>query len=508
MTGPQSYSASSQRAELVENSSEPDPKDPCSLRQDATMVSKKKRQHRSNTELNMYLLLLCQLFWALLIFLLLDVAPMNAMNATDAKEPAADAAKTPPMGWMSWERFRCNVDCTALPNDCINANLYSTMATRLVEDGYLEAGYNTISIDDCWMTHSRDKETQVMVADPQRFPSGVQGLASDIHSKGVRFGLYTDIGTNTCAGYEASFGFEEVDAKSYASWGVDYLKVDGCYANVHVYEKGYPKLGKALQQSGREITYSCSWPAYLGDDESKKPFDRMIDAGCNLWRNWWDIENNWKSVSTIIDHFGKYSDVLSTVAGPGHWNDMDMIMAGNDHGSVDGKPVLTLEQAKIQLSIWSIMASPLIMSNDLRTVPVEYRDILLNKDMIAVNQDPLGQAGKRVSKRKEDGLEIWIRPLSGNRVAVVLYNPNTGQERPSELDVSVDLLQVSETVWQGGQRLSGNVHVKNVWTGQYMEMDGSVLHAAVLPMSCLFLVVGPADVQPQRPVRSFESVIQ
>jgi hypothetical protein len=391
------------------------------------------------------------------------------------------------MGWMSWERFRCNINCTELPNDCISANLYTEMATRLAQDGYLDAGYNTVHIDDCWMTKSRDKVTKEMVPDPERFPDGIQALTHDIHSKGVRIGLYTDIGTHTCAGYAGSQGYETIDANSYGKWGIDYLKVDGCYANESVYESGYPKLGWALQQSGREITYSCSWPAYLGNDESTKPFDRMIDAGCNLWRNWHDIENNWKSVSEIIDYFGKFSQVLSTVAGPGHWNDMDMIMAGNDDTSTDGKPVLTLEQAKIQLSIWSIMASPLIISNDLRTVPQDYRAILLNKDMISVNQDPLGQAGKRVGKRKEDGLEIWARALSENRMAVVLYNPNS----VGVIDVAIDVLLLSDvilglSIWENTAML----RVKDVWTGQYKVLDGrAALHKEIAQTSCSFLIV-------------------
>jgi len=392
---------------------------------------------------------------------------------------------------MSWERFRCDINCTELPKGCINADLYSTMATRLKDDGYLAAGYNSVHIDDCWMTYSRDDTTQHMVADPERFPNGIQGLASDVHAKGVRLGLYTDIGTNTCIGYAGSAGYETIDANSYAEWGIDYLKVDGCYANVSVYESGYPKLGKALQQSGREIAYSCSWPAYLGDDERIKPYDRMIDAGCNLWRNWHDIDNNWKSVTTIIDYFGNFSDVLTTVAGPGHWNDMDMIMAGNDHNSVDGKPVLTLDQAKIQLSIWSIMASPLIMSNDLRTVPAEYRKILLNKDMIAVNQDPLGQAGKRVTKRKEDDLEIWVRPLSGNRMAVVVYNPNSRDERSTDVGLAIDLLQLSETVLSKS-KWESRLRVNDVWSGQDFEVNAGTFRAAVPPMSCVFLIVGSA----------------
>ena len=442
--------------------------------------------------------LLMMLFFSpmLRLFPLFFIALIAVVFANE-EDTKNGAARTPPMGWMSWERFRCNLNCAAFPKDCINAELFKTMATRLVEDGYLEAGYNTVHIDDCWMTKTRNKENQQMIADPQRFPEGIQGLANDVHSMGVRLGLYTDIGTNTCVGFEGSADYEIVDANSYAAWGIDYLKVDGCYANISVYETGYPKLGKALQQTGREITYSCSWPAYLGNDERKKPFDRMIDAGCNLWRNWWDIENNWKSVSTIIDYFGHYSKFLSTVACPGHWNDMDMIMVGNDHNSLDGKPVLTLDQAKIQLSIWSIMASPLLMSNDLRTVPAEYRELLLNEDMIAVNQDPLGQAGMRVKKRTEDGLEIWVRPLSRNRMAVVLYNPASRDERSDKLKVAVDLLklktQLGGASWEnGGASWENGVYIRDVWCDQDLDVNGTILYAALVPMSCVFLVASSA----------------
>lgn len=328
-------------------------------------------------------------------------------------------ALTPPMGWMSWERFRCDIDCDAKPDACINEDLYRVMADHLATDGYLAAGYNQVSIDDCWANMSRSADG-VMIPDPSRFPSGLKALGDYMHARGVRFGIYSDMGTNTCGGYPGSQGFEQIDAQTYASWGVDYLKLDGCYNNDEGFVVGYPAMGAALQSTSRNITYSCSWPAYLGTDETKKPFKIMIDAGCNLWRNWDDIDNNWESLVSIMDHFGDYSLVLQGAAGPGHWNDMDMILAGDDHYG----NILTTDQARAQMAVWSIMASPLIMSNDLRTVKPEYRDILLSKEVIAVNQDPLGLAGLRISKKGNN--EVWARLLHDGSVSVAFLNKLPG----------------------------------------------------------------------------------
>ena len=223
-------------------------------------------------------------------------------------------------------------------------------------------------------------------------------------------------GTDTCGGYPGSEGYEEIDADTFAGWGVDYFKFDGCYNNLSGYETGYPRMGAALQATGRDIVYSCSWPAYLGSNESDKPFDRMINSGCNSWRNWDDIQNSWESVSSVIDHWGDYSTSLAAATGAGHFNDPDMILVGDDHWNF----TMTPDQSRAQMSIWSIVAAPLIMSSDLRTVSDEYRAILLNKEVIAVDQDPLAIAGTRVTP-KGDG-EVWARPLIDGAVAVVLYN--------------------------------------------------------------------------------------
>lgn len=159
---------------------------------------------------------------------------------------------------------------------------------------------------------------------------------------------------------------------------MDYLKLDGCYNNVSGFEKGYPAMGAALQGSGRDIVYSCSWPAYLGGNESAKPFAAMVAAGCNLWRNWEDIDCGWSSLVQIIGHWGEWGRELAKTAGPGHWHDPDMLLIGND--------CLTLAEEQTQLALWAISAAPLIMGNDLRNISAESKAVLLNKHAIAVSQ--------------------------------------------------------------------------------------------------------------------------
>jgi len=333
---------------------------------------------------------------------------------------APGLAKTPPMGWMSWEVFRCETDCATYPDSCINEQLYKTMADRLVSDGYLAAGYNGIHIDDCWEQKNPPRTNGKLVADPTRFPSGLAALASYMHNQSVQFAAYTAESTTTCGGYPASEGYESTDANTFASWGVDYLKVDGC-GSVAYYPTGYPLMGNALIASGRDIVYSCSWPAYLGSNESVKPFQTMIDIGCNLWRNWDDIQCSWSSLVSIIDYWGDWGPVIAPYAGPGHWNDPDMLLIGNDCISDD--------EARTQMAIWSIVAAPLIMGNDLRNVTASTKAILLNKEAIAVDQDSAGKQGLRITP--QGATEIWSRNLADGRVAVGLFNKEGNAPPPA-----------------------------------------------------------------------------
>ncbi|KAK4884299.1 hypothetical protein RN001_000570 [Aquatica leii] len=310
-------------------------------------------------------------------------------------------AQRPPMGWMSWQRFRCLIDCNLYPDDCISDTLFRQMADRMSEDGYLEAGYEYLIIDDCWLAMERDEQGKLQ-PDPFRFPYGMKNLSDYVHSKGLKFGMYEDIGTRTCAGYPGIQGYLEIDANTFAEWDVDYIKIDGCNAEQSEYEQGYTDFGMFLNNTGRPIVYSCSWPAYLetGGTPANYPYLAKI---CNLWRNWADIQDSYNSMTTIADWFAKNQDRFITSAGPGNWNDPDMLLIGNFG--------LSTEQEKSQMALWAIMAAPLLMSVDFRTIDQQSKDILLNKDVIAINQDELGLQGRRFKRRDED-VDIWIREIA------------------------------------------------------------------------------------------------
>lgn len=308
-------------------------------------------------------------------------------------------ALTPPMGWMQWERFRCVIDCEAYPDDCISEKLFKQMADHMVSDKYLDAGYEYIMIDDCWSSKERDKDGKLQ-ADPQRFPNGIKSLADYVHKKGLKLGIYGDYGTKTCAGYPGSIDSLELDAQTWAEWEVDYLKLDGCYSDPKTIDKGYKEMRKYLNATGRPITFSCSWPAYQEPIGIKSNYSALAE-NCNLWRNWDDIEDAWTSVINISKWFSSNQDRIAPYAGPGHWNDPDMLIIGN-YG-------LSYEQSKAQMAIWSVMAAPLIMSVDLRTIEDKFKNILLNKEAIKINQDPLGIQGRLI--KNKDKIDIWTKPI-------------------------------------------------------------------------------------------------
>ncbi|XP_060705154.1 alpha-N-acetylgalactosaminidase-like isoform X2 [Hemiscyllium ocellatum] len=231
--------------------------------------------------------------------------------------------RTPPMGWLAWERFRCNTDCDNDPENCISERLFMDMADRLAEDGWKELGYQYVNIDDCWAAKERDLEGR-LVADPIRFPSGIKALAEYVHAKGLKLGIYGDLGTYTCGGYPGTtLDQVELDAHTFASWGVDMLKLDGCYSNSSTKALGYPLMSKALNATGRPIAFSCSWPAYEGGLPPVVNYT-LLGEICNLWRNYADIDDSWESVRGIINWYSRHQDVLQPVAGPGKWNDPDM----------------------------------------------------------------------------------------------------------------------------------------------------------------------------------------
>ncbi|KAL5280877.1 hypothetical protein ACFFRR_004718 [Megaselia abdita] len=271
----------------------------------------------------------------------------------------------------------------------------------MVEEGYKDAGYEYVIIDDCWLEKKRDNVTGRLVPDKKRFPNGMKAVADYIHSKGLKFGLYEDYGTSTCAGYPGVIDNMKLDADTFAEWEVDYVKLDGCNADPKTMDVGYPKFGDYLNKTGRPMVYSCSWPVYQEEKGTIPNYELMIKH-CNLWRNWDDIQDSYDSLKKIMDYFSRNQERIQPQAGPGHWNDPDMLLLGNY--------ALSYDQSKTQMAVWAILAAPLLMSTDLRSVTPEIKAILQNKEIIAVNQDALGIQGKRVILINK--IEVWVKPIS------------------------------------------------------------------------------------------------
>lgn len=358
---------------------------------------------------------------------------------------------TPPMGWLAWERFRCDIDCVNDPKNCISEKLFMDMADRLSEDGWRELGYVYVNIDDCWSSMERDKDGRLQ-ADPKRFPGGIKKLAQYMHDRGLKLGIYGDMGTHTCGGYPGTpLDKIKLDAQTFADWDVDMFKYDGCYSNATEQEQGYPLMSKALNATGRPIAYSCSWPAYQGGLPPKVNYTQLGEI-CNLWRNYGDIQDSWDSVMAIADWFFENQEVLIPAAGPGRWNDPDMLIIG-DFG-------LSMDQSRSQMALWAVMAAPLFMSNDLRTISSGARAILQNKMIINISQDPLGIQGRRILKEKS-GVQIFWRPLSKNASALVFLSRRV--DMPYRYKTSLSKLNYT----------TGSYKVTEVYTYKTMTLKDS-----------------------------------
>lgn len=310
-------------------------------------------------------------------------------------------ARTPPMGWNSWNHFGCNTEL-------LTEDLFMEMAAAMAKNGMKDVGYEYINLDDCWLAKTRDANGRIQ-PDPTRFPHGIQALADYVHSLGLKFGIYEDTGRLTCGGYPGSQGYYALDVSSYLEWGVDYVKLDGCYSNVSDMHAIYTLNSQLLNQTGRPMVFSCSWPTYANLQGYETPYTYVASI-CNLWREWYDVRDTWESWTAIID-YQEYAN-LNQYAGPGNWNDPDMLEIGNGGQT-------NIEYQSL-FSIWSILAAPLIAGNDLRNMTSETLAILTAPEVIAVNQDALGIQGTRVVKM--DYLEVWARELSGNTFAVALFN--------------------------------------------------------------------------------------
>jgi len=354
--------------------------------------------------------------------------------------PPQVVAQTPPMGWNSWNFFAERVTDKDI----------RAAADQLVATGMKDAGYNYINIDDTW---EAERDASGELHTNAKFPD-MKALADYVHSKGLKIGIYSGPGPKTCGGYAGSLGHEEQDAKMYAAWGIDYLKYDLCSFIPEVMEKqaphdkaaqmrlmigAYDKMGKALKATGRPIVYSLcqyGWDAV---------WEWAPALGGNLWRSTGDITPEWDRIYAIVSQ----QEGLEKYAGPGHWNDPDMLEVGN------GK--LTLEENRSHFSLWAMLAAPLLAGNDLPNMKPEIKAILTNRDVIAIDQDKLG---KQASRTYSDGeVDVWTRHLAGGAMAIAVIN--AGSDRYSTHPFHLNLAKLG---------LHGPQTGKDLWTGKTVTL--------------------------------------
>lgn len=323
-------------------------------------------------------------------------------------------AQTPPMGWNSWNTFACD----------INEKVIRETADLFVSLGLKDAGYEYVVIDDGWMKMERDPETYLLVPDPEKFPNGIKALADYVHSKGLKFGIYNCAGTLTCGGYPGTRGFEYIDARQYAEWGVDFLKYDWCSTGAGngdlPYQQNAPAsytlMRDAIYKAGRPMVFSiCEW----GDNQ---PWLWGEKVG-HMWRVSGDIANCWDCELSYggWSSWGVWSIIrmrpgIRKYSGPGHWNDFDMMEVGNG---------FTLAEDRTHFAMWCMLASPLILGNDIRTMSKDVLGIVTNRELIAINQDPLGIQAFRFIDEK--GYEIWVKPLDKGEWAIAFVNMTDGR---------------------------------------------------------------------------------
>lgn len=313
--------------------------------------------------------------------------------------------KTPPMGWNSWNTFGGN----------INEELIKTTADTMVNEGYLDAGYEYLVIDDCWSKRVRNEKGE-LEPDPEKFPNGMKAVADYVHSKGLKFGMYSCAGNYTCAAYPGSYEYEFIDARTFAEWGVDYLKYDYCFKPAHEYGKMlYRRMGLALANCGRDILFSaCSW----GADETHK---WIKETGAHMWRSTGDIQDNWTSIKEL------YEKQLPIVEynGQGCFNDMDMLVVGmHGNGNVARENGCTDEEYLMHFSLWCLFGVPLMMGGDIRNMNDYCRNVMLNRELIAINQDPENRPPYYEPKQRyaSNGRMGMLKMLSNGELLLAYYN--------------------------------------------------------------------------------------
>lgn len=373
--------------------------------------------------------------------LLLSIVALSVVGQTLAQK-VEGLALTPPMGWNSWNKFGCD----------ISESLIREVADAMVESGLADAGFVYINLDDCWHAPSRDADGFPQ-CDPQRFPSGMKALVDYVHSKGLKIGIYSCAGTKTCAGKFGSYGHEYQDALQYARWGFDYLKYDWCYTDGLNAPAAYKLMSEALAATGHPILFSiCEWG-------SNNPCEWAAPLG-HCWRTTYDIcgsfsgerlPGTWGSLSVLecLDQTAP----LRKYAGPDHWNDPDMLEVGNG---------FTVNQDRAHFTMWCMLAAPLMLGNDIRSMSDETAAILLDKDVIAIDQDPLGVQGFKYLT--EGSLEFWLKPLEGEDWALCILNRSA---EPVEYTIEWQRFNTTdEEVSQRSTKFYNTTYdVRDLWNG-------------------------------------------
>ncbi len=394
------------------------------------------------------------------VILLLLTTPLCAQETP--------VAPTPPMGWISWNLFEGN----------ISEQLVREIADVMVEEGLRDQGYEYIILDDLWQG-GRDADGRIY-PDPDKFPSGMKALGDYIHARGLKFGIYTDAAEWTCAGAVGSYGYERQDAETFAEWGVDYIKCDYCNAPPDLWtavERYGDFIGAVREVKPETVFAVCEWG-------QRSPWLWGREIGANLWRTTWDLRDTWEHGKYSAGHNGVMEALdrqvgLEKFAGPGHWNDPDILMVGlngkGNSASANGASGCSVTEYEAHMGLWALLSAPLLICCDIRDMDTDTRRILMNGEVLAVNQDPLGKQASRI--RKKGVAEIWAKQLHDGGHAVGLLNRDDEQAREITLDLEELGIQTAS--------------VRDLWAQQDLGEFTGKFTVVVDPHQCRMLKLTP-----------------
>jgi alpha-galactosidase len=380
--------------------------------------------------------------YTILTILTLACTPRARDTSPHPAPAVVGLAPTPPMGWNSRVKFGCQIDEQSVRET----------ADAMVSSGMRDAGYRYVNLDDCWMANTRDPNGHLR-PDPARFPGGMKALADYIHSKGLKFGIYSSAGTITCQRLPGSLDYELVDARTFASWEIDYLKYDDCGGQGRPVLARYRAMSEAIRTTGRPIVFS------ICDRGQNNPWEWGIDAGAHLWRISGDMSDLFSSVVRSIDR--QVLAGLDKYSGPNAWNDPDVLEAGN--GRMSNAEYIA------QFSLWALLNAPLLSGTDVRAMSDSTRMILMNREVIAVDQDWAGRQGTKL--RRDRDTEIWTKPMSTGATAVLLLNRGSA---PAIITVTTDELGFRRGALSRMLGIAGHYRARDLWTHTDLTAHGKV----------------------------------